>query len=87
MAPDTLPESTPLSLQNKLDRIAHERDVLQLMSELARAGLREGDAVRHAGSGATGRLWIDREGRPPRVFVVLASCAREVYSAGVWLPI
>lgn len=75
-----------LSLQNKLDRIAHEREVLALMRELARAGLREGDAVHHAATGDTGRLWIDREGHPPRVVVLTGTGARETYSAGCWRP-
>jgi hypothetical protein len=87
MDPDTLPESPPLSLQNKLDRIAHERDVLALMRELARAGLREGDAVQHARSGAYGRLFIDRDGHPPRVVVIKDGGTRETYSAGCWLPV
>ncbi|MFN3566011.1 MAG: hypothetical protein ACK4V1_08520 [Burkholderiaceae bacterium] len=81
------PSSRPaLSLQSKLDRIAHERDVLALMRELARAGLREGDAVRHACTGDAGRLWIDREGDPPRIVVLIETGAREVYSADFWRP-
>jgi hypothetical protein len=87
MEHDTLPNSPALSLQNKLDRIAHERDVLALMRELARAGLREGDAVHHASTGDAGRLWIDRDDHPPRVVVVTDKGAREVYSAGCWLPV
>jgi hypothetical protein len=75
-----------LSLQHKLDRIARERDVLALMGELARAGLREGDAVRHIATGAIGRLWIDRDGEPPSAFVVTEDGGREPYSAGRWLP-
>jgi hypothetical protein len=87
MAHDSLPNSPALSLQNKLDRIAHERDVLALMGELARAGLREGDAVHHAATGDTGRLWIDRDHRPPRIVVVTDTGARESYSAACWRPI
>ncbi len=34
-----------LSLQEKLDRIAHDRDVLALQRQLAERGLREGDTV------------------------------------------
>ncbi len=84
---DTLTNSPALSLQNKLDRIAHERDVLALLRELARAGLREGDAVRHAATGDTGRLSIARDERPPRIVVVTDKGAREAYSAGCWRPI
>lgn len=81
------PQSGPaLSLQSKLDRIAHERDVLALMRELARAGLREGDVVRHACTGDAGRLWIDREGRPPRIVVLIETGTREAYSADFWRP-
>jgi hypothetical protein len=58
-----------LSLQDKLDRIAHERDVLALQRELAREGLREGDAVRQLDGGASGRLLIAREAHPPRLLV------------------
>ncbi|MEW5881392.1 MAG: hypothetical protein AB1761_13225 [Pseudomonadota bacterium] len=81
------PQSCPaLSLQSKLDRIAHERDVLALMRELAQAGLREGDVVRHAASGDAGRLWIDREGDPPRIVVLIETGALEPYSAACWRP-
>ena len=86
MQHDALPNPPALSLQNKLDRIAHEREVLALMRELARAGLREGDAVHHAAAGDAGRLWIERNGRPPRVVVLTDKGGQEAYSATQWLP-
>jgi hypothetical protein len=59
-----------LSLQDKLDRIAHERDVLALQRELARSGLREGDTVLALDGGARGRLLIARDETPPRLRVL-----------------
>ena len=59
-----------LSLQDKLDRIAHERDVLALQRQLAQGGLREGDTVLDVDGGARGRLLITREQSPPRLRVL-----------------
>jgi len=59
-----------LSLQDKLDRIAHERDVLALQRDLARSGLREGDTVLALDGGARGRLLIARDETPPRLRVL-----------------
>jgi hypothetical protein len=75
-----------MSLQHKLDRIAHERNVLALLHDLALAGLREGDAVQHAMTGDAGRLRIDREDDPPRVLVVTDKGTSETYSASCWRP-
>jgi hypothetical protein len=63
------PLSPALSLQNKLDQIAHDRDVLALLRDLAREGLCEGDPVRRADDGTPGRLTIERQKSPPRVVV------------------
>ena len=52
--------ASPLSLQDKLDRISHDRDVLSQLRDLARQGLRDGDSVRHRESGARGRVVILR---------------------------
>jgi hypothetical protein len=79
------PAAPSLTLQNKLDRIAHDRDVLALLRELAREGLREGDLLRHAGSGITGRLAVERDEQPPRPVVVCAGGTREPYCSGDWL--
>jgi len=82
-----LPAPAPaLSLQNKLDQIAHERDVLALLRELARHGLREGDRVRRADDGASGRVTIDRQQSPPRIVVATEVGSREPYSLGRWQP-
>lgn len=72
------------SLQDKLDRIAHERDVLALQRELARDGLREGDAVRQVGGEASGRLLIDRNVQPPRLCVRADDGTLTEYSPVLW---
>lgn len=80
-APPPLPA---LSLQNKLDQIAHDRDVLFLLRDLARHGLREGDTLHHTASGVVGRLAIAREDEPPRIVVVVDGGTREAFSTGHW---
>ncbi len=79
-----LPPAAPaLSLQNKLDQIAHDRDVLALLRDLARHGLREGDLVRSQ-DGTPGRLQIERHESPPRVVVATPQGSREPYSIDRW---
>jgi hypothetical protein len=78
------PPAPALSLQNKLDQIAHERDVLALLRELARQGLREGDAVRRADDGTPGRLTIERQESPPRIMVATDLGSREPFSLNQW---
>lgn len=73
-----------LSLQHKLDQIAHDRDVLALMRELARQGLREGDPVRRAADGVPGRLAIDRRESPPRVVVATDVGHCEPFNQSHW---
>lgn len=68
MNPDPSPRPA-LSLQDKLDRIAHERDVLALQRQLAQSGLREGDPVLALDGDGRGRLLIDRDESPPRLRV------------------
>jgi polynucleotide 5'-kinase involved in rRNA processing len=60
----------PLSLQDKLDRISHDRKVLDLLRDLMRLGLHDGDGLVHRADGAAGRLQVLR-GAEPRVIVVL----------------
>ncbi|MFN9031151.1 MAG: hypothetical protein ACK5XM_13300 [Betaproteobacteria bacterium] len=73
------PASPALSLQGKLDQISHDRDVLHLMRELARHGLREGDTVRNLADGTEGRLVISRQDHPPRTLVALPDGSREPF--------
>jgi hypothetical protein len=77
------PASQALSLQGKLDQISHDRDVLHLLRELARHGLREGDSV-CSSEGAQGRLVISRQDTPPRTLVALADGSREPFSLHLW---
>jgi hypothetical protein len=78
------PPSPALSLQNKLDQIAHDRDVLALLRDLARDGLREGDPVRRAEDGTPGRLAIDRQESPPRVVVATEIGSRLPFDRARW---
>jgi hypothetical protein len=78
------PNSPALSLQNKLDQISHDRDVLHLMRDLARAGLREGDRVRHVATGSVGRLSIARQDDPPRLLVALDDGGHEAFASDIW---
>ncbi len=73
-----------LSLQEKLDRIAHERDVLALQRELAQGGLREGDIVRATDGRISGRLTIARDESPPRLRVVADDGTQSDFSAATW---
>ena len=66
---DSLRCASPLSLQDKLDRISHDRDVLAQLRDLARQGLQDGDSVRHRDSGLSGRVVILR-GEPVPCSVV-----------------
>ncbi len=74
----------PLSLQDKLDRIAYERDVLALQQELARHGLREGDAVLALDGLARGRLTISRGDAAPRLHVLTDNGALADFSFAHW---
>ena len=78
------PPAPALSLQNKLDLIAHDRDVLALLRELARFGLREGDPVRDLRNGTCGRVEIERQEDPPRIVVATDDGSREPFSLAHW---
>jgi hypothetical protein len=83
MNPD-LSTRPALSLQDKLDRIAHERDVLALQRELATSGLREGDMVLALDGGARGRLLIARDEAPPRLRVLVDDGTLCDFSSSGW---
>jgi hypothetical protein len=73
-----------LSLQEKLDRIAHDRDVLALQRQLAECGLREGDTVLALDGGARGRLLIARDQSPPRLNVLADDGTATEFSPSRW---
>jgi len=83
MSPD-LPTPPVLTLQEKLDRIAHERDVLALQRDLAREGLREGDPVHSVSGGGAGLLLIARGEHPPRLLVRHSDGSISEYSPACW---
>ena len=64
------PADAPLSLQEKLDRISHERRVLAVLRDLARHGLHEGDEVRRRADGTRGRLVVLRSADPQPVVLL-----------------
>lgn len=76
--------AAPLSLQDKLDRISHDRDVLAQLRDLARQGLHDGDAVRHSQSGICGRVVVLREAIP--CSVVQLDDGRQVPFDASWSP-
>lgn len=82
--PADMPPPPVLSLQEKLDRIAHERDVLALQHELALGGLREGDPVRALDGVARGRLLIARDESPPRLRVLADDGSVSEFSSARW---
>jgi len=82
--PADFPPPPALSLQDKLDRIAHERDVLALLRLLADDGLREGDAVCAVTGDQRGRLKIARDESPPRLRVVADDGTISDYSVRLW---
>lgn len=77
-------KTSPLSLQDKLDRISHDRDVLAQLRDLARRGLNDGDVVRHRHSGACGRVVVLREHVP--CSVVQTDDGRQVPFDANWSP-
>jgi len=77
--------NSPLSLQDKLDRISHDRDVLAQLRDLARQGLHDGDSVRHRESGTCGRVRVLRA-EPVPCSVVQLDDGRQVPFDSGWRP-
>lgn len=75
-----------LSLQDKLDQIAREREVLAVRMALALQGLREGDTVRNVHSGALGHLAVVRDSVAVAAVVRTESGEEERYVAEQWRP-
>jgi len=75
---------SPLSLQDKLDYISHERKVLTVLRELVRHGLHDGDAVRHRVSGTHGRVTVLRTEDDPHPVVVLHDGTRTEFRSEDW---
>jgi len=81
---DPHPPASPLSLQDKLDRISHERRVLAVLRDLVRNGLNDGDAVRHRDSGAHGWVIVLRTAAEPHPVVVLDDGSHTAFQFEDW---
>lgn len=78
------PSSPPLSLQDKIDRIARDRQVLGVLRELMRHGLHDGDAVQHCTEGSRGRLVVLRSTGEPTPVVMLDDGTQVTFRAADW---
>ena len=78
------PSAAPLSLQDKLDLITRDRKVLDVLRELMRHGLHEGDAVQHRNDGARGRLVVLRNADEPTPVVKLDDGTQVAFRATDW---
>jgi hypothetical protein len=78
------PSAAPLSLQDKLDRITHDRKVLDVLRELMRRGLHEGDVVQHRNDGSRGRLVVLRNSDEPSAVVMLDDGTQVLFRATDW---
>jgi hypothetical protein len=75
---------TPLTLQDKLDHISHERKVLAILRDLVRHGLHDGDSVRHRVSGSHGWVMVLRTEEDPHPVVVLDDGTRTEFRVEDW---
>lgn len=88
--PDSTPEDPqPVSLQSRLDAIAHERAALAIAQQLAAQGLLEGAELHRTGSAPSaiesrGLLEIARDRSPPQAVVRLDDGSAVPYSPERW---
>ena len=78
------PISSPLSLQDKLDLISHDRKVLDVLRELMRHGLHDGDTVQHRAGDSRGRLVVLRAIPEPVPVVFLDDGTQVAFRASDW---
>lgn len=78
------PSAAPLSLQDKLDLITHDRKVLAVLRELMRHGLHEGDVVQHCDNGTRGRLVVLRNADEPTPVVMRDDGTQVPFRATEW---
>lgn len=78
-------DRAPLSLQDKLDRISHDREVLAQLRTLARRGLHDGDRVVQRPSGAAGRVIVIRSTAEPCCVVELSDGQQVPFDTS-WVP-
>ncbi|HTN49807.1 MAG TPA: hypothetical protein VMK32_10285 [Burkholderiaceae bacterium] len=84
---DLAPQSAaPLSLQDKLDRISHDRKVLDVLRALMRGGLHEGDLVQHRIDGSRGRVTVIRTATEPEAVVILEDGQQLAFRPEDWAP-
>jgi hypothetical protein len=81
---DSPSPGNPLSLQDKLDRISHDRKVLTVLRDLVRHGLHDGDAVRHRVSGTHGWVKVLRTEDDPHPVVELDDGTRTEFRVEDW---
>ena len=78
------PSAAPLSLQDKLDLITRDRKVLDVLRELMRHGLHEGDVVQHLSNGSRGRLVVQRNADEPTPVVMRDDGTQVSFRATDW---
>lgn len=84
MEPATPRPSSPLSLQDKLDQISHERKVLDVLRELMRLGLHDGDKLQRRTDGSHGRLSVLRSASDPKPVVLLDDGTEIAFRPADW---
>ena len=84
MDPASSRPTSPLSLQDKLDLITRDRKVLDVLRELVRLGLHDGDRVEHCTDGSLGRIEVQRSAADPGTVVLLEDGSRVPFHASDW---